>query len=86
MRVVIHDLPKSYHESLEKKGDKIIYADGKYAPCQGCFDCWTKSPAKCFMKDSLHDISTIIGRAEEIVIVTENLYGGYSPQIKNILD
>ena len=38
------------------------------------------------MRDKLHQICRIIGRADELVIVTRNLYGEYSPDIKNVLD
>lgn len=86
MRVIIHDLGAEQDERLKKSCDMTIQADGKYAPCQGCFGCWTKHPAECYMKDSLKDVCRVVGRAEELIIVTENCYGGYSPQVKNILD
>jgi multimeric flavodoxin WrbA len=38
------------------------------------------------MKDSLQQVCRIIGRADELVIVTKNLYGGYSAAVKNVLD
>ena len=38
------------------------------------------------MKDKLHEISRIVGTADEIVVIAENCYGSYSPEIKNILD
>ncbi|MCM1180909.1 MAG: NAD(P)H-dependent oxidoreductase [Clostridium sp.] len=86
MKVILHDLDTQYHEILNGKCDEIIYADGKYAPCQGCFGCWTKHPAECFMKDRLQQSSRVIGQADEFVIITENLYGTYSPMVKNVLD
>lgn len=86
MKVIIHDLDKQFWSLLEYKCDQLIHADGKYAPCQGCFGCWTKHPAECFMKDSLQRICRVTGRADELTIITKNLYGTYSPEIKNILD
>ena len=71
---------------LQKKCDVVICADGKYAPCQGCFGCWTKHPAECRLKDSLHTVCRVIGRADELIIISENYYGSYSPVIKNVLD
>ena len=38
------------------------------------------------MKDKLRQICRVIGRADELVIVTKNLYGSYSPAVKNVLD
>ena len=86
MKVIIHDLGEEYNDILQKKCDVLIHADGKYAPCQGCFGCWTKHPAQCYMKDSLQTVCRTIGKADELIIVSENYYGGYSPEIKNILD
>ena len=86
MKVILHDLDRSREALLESRCDRAVAADGKYAPCQGCFGCWTKHPAECFMKDKLRQACRIIGRSDELVIVTRNLYGEYSPAVKNVLD
>lgn len=38
------------------------------------------------MKDTLQQVCRLIGQADEMVVVTQNLYGGYSANIKNVLD
>ena len=86
MKVLIHDLGTTNKIEFEKIFDHVIIADGKYAPCQGCFNCWTKHPAECYMKDSLKEVCRVIGRADELTIISENCYGAYSPIVKNILD
>ena len=86
MKVVIHDLDRGYDEMIGSGCDHVIAADGKYAPCQGCFGCWTRHPAECGMKDKLQQVCRIIGEADELVIITRNLYGGYSAAVKNVLD
>ena len=86
MKLIIHDLGSQYADLINAKCDRAIAADGKYAPCQGCFGCWTKHPAECFMKDTLQQVCRLIGQADELVIITKNLYGGYSADIKNVLD
>ena len=86
MKVILHDLGPEYEPLIESKCDRAVAADGKYAPCQGCFGCWTRHPAECFMKDKLKQVCRLIGRADELVIVTKNLYGGYSAAVKNVLD
>ena len=86
MKVIIHDLGSEYESLFEGKSDRIVSADGRYAPCQGCFGCWTKTPAECYMKDSLHEVCRVVGTADELVIITDNCYGSYSPAVKNILD
>ncbi len=86
MKVIIHDLGPEYEALIEERCGKAVAADGKYAPCQGCFHCWTKSPAACEMKDALQEICRVIGQADDLTIITENWYGGYSPAVKNLLD
>lgn len=86
MKVIIHDLGTEYNEMLQKKCDVVICADGKYAPCQGCFGCWTKHPAECHMKDNLHKVCRVVGQANELIVISENCYGSYSPMVKNVLD
>ncbi len=86
MKVILHDLISPYDELIASKCGRAIAADGNYAPCQGCFGCWTKHPAECFMKDKLQQACRLIGQADELVIVTKNLYGEYSANIKNVLD
>ena len=86
MKVILHDLGGPYDEMISEKCDRAIAADGKFAPCQGCFGCWTKHPAECFMKDKLQKVCRLIGQADEFVIVTKNLYGSYSADVKNVLD
>lgn len=86
MRLLIHDLDAGFEDMLRSKCDQLIRADGKYANCQGCFSCWTKHPAECFMRDKLKEICRIVGRADELFIITSNYYGTYSPNIKAILD
>ncbi|MBO4872970.1 MAG: flavodoxin family protein [Lachnospiraceae bacterium] len=86
MKVILHDLDPQWEERILTHCDRVITADGKYAACQGCFGCWTKHPAECFMKDKLKEACRIIGQADELVIITKNLYGGYSANVKNVLD
>ena len=86
MKVIIHDLESRYDGLIREHCDHVIAADGRYAPCQGCFGCWTSHPAECFMKDGLRQVCRVIGQADELVIVTKNLYGGYSAAVKNVLD
>ena len=86
MRIIIHDCDNSQDTKFKEISDEVIWANGKYAPCQGCFECWTKNPATCKMKDSLHEISRVIGQADDLIIISKNCYGGYDTPVKNLLD
>lgn len=87
-RTIIHDLSDEMMSQLGfvKENDTVIAADGKYAPCKGCFGCWLKTPGKCVMKDRLQNIATVIKSSDELVIISKNCYGGYSSEVKNIID
>jgi len=86
MKTVVHDLGKEQNEKLLASADRVVCADGRYAPCRGCFKCWTKHPAACAMKDRLRQACRVLGTTDDLTIITENLYGSYSPEVKNILD
>ena len=86
MKVILYDLDETNADRIAARCDRALSADGRYAPCQGCFGCWTKHPAECKMKDTLRQVCRVIGQADELVIVTRNLYGGYSAAVKNVLD
>jgi len=86
MKTVVHDLGKEQNEKLLASADRVVFADGRYAPCQGCFRCWTKHPAACALKDELHQAARVLGTADDLTVITENLYGSYSAAVKNLLD
>lgn len=88
MQVIIHDLDSEFFQSLCRLTDKatVIRADGKYAPCQGCFKCWLKNPGYCVICDSLQHVGAIIGASDKVTIISKITYGGYSSQVKKILD
>ncbi len=86
MRILIHDLDDKFNNVVSEQFSDVIWANGKYAPCQGCFNCWTKHPATCALKDSLHKVCRVVGQSDDLVIITQNYYGGYSAAVKNIID
>ena len=86
MKTVIHDLGREQNEKLLAAADRVVFADGRCAPCQGCFRCWTRHPAACAMKDELRQAARVLGAADDLTVITENMYGSYSAPVKNILD
>lgn len=88
MKLLIHDLPNEVFSALNIPMDDIaiIAANGKFAHCQGCFGCWLKTPGHCFIKDEIQHIGALFGTSEEVIIISENWYGGYSAAVKLVLD
>lgn len=80
---VIHDT-----NNLSNSDDNVYVfsALNKYAVCKGCFDCWLKTPGKCSMKDSVYGLSDYLAQTEVLTIITRCEYGGYSKEVKGVVD
>lgn len=85
MRILVHDLPASPFKNIGSDL-KMIGASGKAAPCQGCFGCWTKNAGYCVYQDALQHSGALAGKSEQIVVVSQICYGGYSPAVKRFFD
>ncbi|MEG2936449.1 MAG: flavodoxin family protein, partial [Clostridium sp.] len=89
MKLVIHDLKNEEFQKLFPKGikdAKVISNDGTIKNCIGCFGCWIKTPGVCVIRDNYGDMGEIFSKCDEITIISECCYGGYSPFVKNVLD
>lgn len=85
MRILIHDLPENPFGELPNDF-RVISADGRAVPCQGCFKCWTKNAGFCVYDDALCHSGSVLGKAEQIVVVSRLCYGGYSASVKRFFD
>jgi multimeric flavodoxin WrbA len=56
------------------------------APCAGCFGCWTRTPGECVIKDDARDVVCSYVGSDLVVFVTPVTFGGYSSQLKKLLD
>lgn len=64
----------------------IPLKETKVAPCQGCFECWVKSPGECKIDDSGREVARKIVQSDLIIHFTPITFGGYSSEIKKVLD
>lgn len=85
MNILIHDLEENSFQNL---GDdfEIVNTNIKAAPCQGCFQCWTKNAGYCVYADAFQHSGAAVGNSENVVIISKLCYGGYSPAVKRFLD
>jgi len=60
--------------------------DHKAAYCLGCFECWTHSPGLCRIDDDMRAVAASIIQSDLQVNVTPVTFGGYSSEIKKVLD
>jgi multimeric flavodoxin WrbA len=58
----------------------------KVVPCQGCFDCWINSPGICRINDYGRTIVQQIVQSDLVIYLTPITFGGYSSEIKKVLD
>lgn len=87
-RLFIYDVDEKYEDIFLKFSDDdfLFSASPSVKGCIGCFGCWIKTPGQCVLKDRCNVIQNYILKSNEVVIVSPILYGGYSPNIKSVLD
>jgi multimeric flavodoxin WrbA len=84
-RLILHDLSSGMTLST-KKGDTVFPAVPIVKPCVGCYGCWIVTPGKCVFEDRVQDFANLMGRHDEMVVVSRLVYGGFSPEVKAVLD
>jgi multimeric flavodoxin WrbA len=55
-------------------------------PCQGEYNCWYKSPGKCFQQDDMEMLLPRVAQADVLVLATPVYVDGVSGPMKNLLD
>jgi multimeric flavodoxin WrbA len=88
LKIIVHDLNENDFSTLGITDDdfEMINANKPSAPCMGCFHCWVKTPGTCKINDGLKNIGSLMGNSEEIVLISQNCYGGYSEPVKKVID
>jgi len=88
MKLVIQGLENEEWEKI-----KDLYADctviedhGTIHPCTGCFSCWNKTPGKCVIRDGYETMGQQIHHADEVIVLSRYVYGGFSGFVKNVFD
>ncbi|MBD3193712.1 MAG: flavodoxin family protein [Candidatus Lokiarchaeota archaeon] len=73
-----------------KKSDFSIHSvflkEKLIAPCQGCFDCWVKTPGICRIDDFGREVCKLIVSYDLVVHITPVTFGGYSYNLKKAID
>jgi len=65
----------------------IQLRDVPLAHCQGCFECWIKTPGLCKTDgDAGREITGAMIASDLMVFLTPITFGGYSSEIKKALD
>ncbi len=64
----------------------MVLRDVPVAYCQGCFECWLKTPGMCKTDDAGREIAAAFIRSDVVVLLTPVTFGGYSSELKKALD
>ena len=73
----------------EQAGAKVARHDlsgERVAFCQGCFECWVKTPGICKTGDVARRIAEEWVKSDVAVLVTPISFGGYGSQLKKAVD
>lgn len=85
----IDELYDSIMYELENDGweiDSILLQNVNIAPCQGCFECWIKTPGECKIDDEGREIAKKMVHSDLIIHFTPITFGGYSYELKKAID
>jgi len=58
----------------------------KVNPCQGCFNCWRKTPGRCRQEDDMQMLLPKLREADILVLATPVHAFGVSGPMKNLMD
>ncbi len=54
--------------------------------CRGCFDCWTKTPGECIMKDHIREINDTCMKSDVVIYLCPVVFGQFSANMKSAID
>jgi multimeric flavodoxin WrbA len=75
--------------ALTARGDEVVrwsLREVALAHCQGCFECWTKTPGRCRARDEGNEVAASVIGSHAMVWATPVTFGGYSSTLKKIVD
>ena len=89
MNIVIHDRKElSGGDIFINNPEETVFIsdNGKIRPCTCCYGCWLKTPGQCVINDGYNNMGALLSKCNQLIIISQCTYGGYSPFVKNVLD
>lgn len=75
-----------YLEQAMDEVEGIVLRDREIKECLGCFGCWIKEPGQCVIGDEGNVLVEKIINSQRVVYITPVVFGGYSSELKKLLD
>ncbi|NTV99460.1 MAG: NADPH-dependent FMN reductase, partial [Chlorobiaceae bacterium] len=66
--------------------EHVALRDSRIAPCNGCFQCWLKTPGMCAIDDDNRDLVSKYIRSDLVIALTPVTFGAFSPELKKFAD
>ncbi|MBM3162689.1 MAG: NADPH-dependent FMN reductase [Chlorobi bacterium] len=66
--------------------EHVVLRERTIGNCNGCFQCWLKTPGICVIDDDNRELSRRMIASDLLVLLTPVTFGGYSPELKKMLD
>lgn len=88
-RLVLYDAGERGAEGFARgfgPDDELFSAMPLVKSCVGCFGCWVKTPGRCVIADRAACIPALFARSDQVVVVSPLTWGGYSRNVKAVLD
>lgn len=61
-------------------------ASARFAPCQGCWQCWIETPGECKTHDDANEVMADLIGSEAVLWVTAPVFGCWDPFTKAAID
>ena len=84
-----HFIAKEFIKGAEKLGaevENIFLFTKKIKNCLACFDCWSKTPGKCIIKDDTEELLEKFINSDVVVFATPLYVDNVSGIMKNFMD
>jgi len=86
---VLNRLADRVEAELGAQGVRVVRHDlagETVAFCQGCFECWVKTPGLCKADDAAQGIASDLVHSDAVLMLSRIAFGCYAPTLKKAMD
>ena len=82
-------IESAVRDELRSAGNQVSTHDlahERFAPCQGCFECWVVHPGTCKARDSANEVMRDVIASDAVLWLVAPRFGAWDPVAKAALD